>query len=156
MARTKKFIVHPTDDKLNQFPPEVRELVKKGREHGFVTQQELMKAIPAIEDDLVLLDEIYGLFLDLGIEVIDAKDAMAFKPEQDDEEKVVEEKVKKTAVKTVELREIANDSIRMYLCEIGKVKLLTGGNAEFPFPVVVEGPPEKYTVFPTLPQMRWR
>ena len=68
MARTKKFIVTPTDDKLNQFPAEVRDLVKKGREHGFVTQQELMKAIPAIEDDLMLLDEIYGLFLDLGIE----------------------------------------------------------------------------------------
>ena len=90
MARTKKFIVTPTDDKLNQFPPEVRELVKKGREHGFVTQQELMKAIPAIEDDLMLLDEIYGLFLDLGIEVIDAKDAMAFKPENKEEEEVVE------------------------------------------------------------------
>ncbi len=125
MARTKKFIVTPTDDKLNQFPPEVRDLVKKGREHSFVTQQELMKAIPAIEDDLMLLDEIYGLFLDLGIEVIDAKDAMSFKPENKEEEEVVEEKVKKAAVKTVELREIANDSIRLYLCEIGKVQLLT-------------------------------
>ncbi len=126
MARTKKFIVTPTDDKLNQFPAEVRDLVKKGREHGFVTQQELMKAIPAIEDDLMLLDEIYGLFLDLGIEVIDAKDAMSFKPENKEEEEVVEEKVKKSTVKTVELREIANDSIRLYLCEIGKVSLLTG------------------------------
>lgn len=126
MARTKKFIVTPTDDKLNQFPPEVRDLVKKGREHGFVTQQELMKAIPAIEDDLMLLDEIYGLFLDLGIEVIDAKEAMSFKPENKEEEEVVEEKVKKASVKTVELREIANDSIRLYLCEIGKVSLLTG------------------------------
>ena len=70
MARTKKFIVHPTDDKLAQFPPEVRKLVKKGREQGFVTQQELMKAIPNIEDDLLLLDEIYSLFLDLGIDVL--------------------------------------------------------------------------------------
>jgi len=125
MARTKKFIVTPTDDKLNQFPPEVRELVKKGREHGFVTQQELMKAIPAIEEDLILLDEIYGLFLDLGIEVIDAKDAMSFKPEGKEEEEVVAEKVKKASSKTVELREIAGDSIRLYLCEIGKVQLLT-------------------------------
>ncbi len=125
MARTKKFIVTPTDDKLNQFPPEVRELVKKGREHGFVTQQELMKAIPAIEEDLMLLDEIYGLFLDLGIEVIDAKDALAYKPENKEEEEVVEEKVKKASTKTVELREIAGDSIRLYLCEIGKVPLLT-------------------------------
>ncbi len=125
MARTKKFIVTPTDDKLAQFPAEVRDLVKKGREHGFVTQQELMKAMPTVEDDLNLLDEIYGLFLDLGIEVIDAKDALAFKPENKEDEEVIEEKVKKATTKTVELREIANDSIRLYLCEIGKVSLLT-------------------------------
>ncbi len=125
MARTKKFIVHPSDDKLGQFPVEVRDLVKKGREHGFVTQQELMKAMPHIEEDLILLDEIYGLFLDLGIEVIDAKDAIAFRSEEMEEEQVIEEKVKKVAARPIELREIANDSIRLYLCEIGKVQLLT-------------------------------
>ncbi len=123
MARTRKFITQPSDDKLNQFPPAVRDLVKKGQEHGFITQQELMKALPNIEDDLVLLDEIYGLFFDLGIEVIDAKDSLVLKEKEEDE--VVEEKIKKVAIKTVELREIANDSIRLYLCEIGKTPLLT-------------------------------
>ena len=129
MARTKKFIVHPSDDKLGQFPAEVRDLVKKGREHGFVTQQELMKAMPNIEEDLILLDEIYGLFLDLGIEVIDAKDAISFHTEEVEEEEqivaVKEVKGKKVVAKSIELREIANDSIRLYLCEIGKVSLLT-------------------------------
>jgi RNA polymerase primary sigma factor len=119
MARTKKFIVHPTDDKLAQFPPEVRRLVKKGREQGFVTQQELLKAIPNIEDDVLLLDEIYSLFLDLGIDVIDVKDAMIWKKDEEEEEKEMKDK------KDIELREIANDSIRLYLCEIGKVPLLT-------------------------------
>ena len=88
MARTKKFIVHPSDENWDKFPSEVKDLVKKGREHGFVTHQELMKAIPNIEDDLVLLDEIYGLFLDLGIEVIDAKDKML--ASQDVKEAVVD------------------------------------------------------------------
>ncbi|MFA5829191.1 MAG: RNA polymerase sigma factor RpoD [Candidatus Gracilibacteria bacterium] len=125
MARTKKFIVQPTDDKLNQFPVQVRELVKKGREHGFVTQQELLKAMPNVEEDLILLDEIYALFFDLGIEIVDAKDALIMKEEKDDEAVAVEQKIKKVA-KTVELREIANDSIRLNLCEIGKVALLTG------------------------------
>jgi len=83
MVRTKKFIVHPTDDKLAQFPPEVRTLVKKGRQQGFVTQQELMKAVPNVEDDLLLLDEIYSLFLDLGIDVIDVKDAMIWKNKEE-------------------------------------------------------------------------
>jgi RNA polymerase primary sigma factor len=126
MAQQRKFIVQPTDDKLAQFPNAVRDLVKKGQEHGFVTHQELLKAMPNVEDDLNVLDEIYGLFLDLGIEVIDSKEAMTFKSNEkdNDEEKVVEEKIKKTTTAQVELREIANDSIRLYLCEIGKVPLL--------------------------------
>lgn len=124
MAQTRKFITHPSDEKLNQFSPAVRALVKKGHEHGFVTHQELLKVMPNVEDDLMLLDELYALFLDLGIEVIDTKETLAWKPEKEQEEKVVEHKVKKPTAPQVELREIANDSIRLYLCEIGKVPLL--------------------------------
>ncbi len=124
MAQTRKFITQPSDDKLKQFPPAVRDLVKKGQEHGFVTHQELLKVMPNIEDDLSLLDELYALFLDLGIEVIDSKEALAFKGnKEEDEEGQVEEKIKKVS-SPVELKEIANDSIRLYLCEIGKVPLL--------------------------------
>jgi RNA polymerase primary sigma factor len=127
MAQTRKFIVQPSDDKLAQFPPAVRDLVKKGGEHGFVTHQELLKAMPNIEDDLMVLDEVYGLFLDLGIEVIDSKETLVWKAgeKEEDEEQVVETKIKKASTAQVELREIANDSIRLYLCEIGKVPLLT-------------------------------
>ncbi|MBD3269959.1 RNA polymerase sigma factor RpoD [Candidatus Peregrinibacteria bacterium] len=134
MARTKKFIVHPTDDRFNQFPEEVKDLVKKGREHGFVTHQELMRAIPNLEDDIMLLDEIYGLFLDLGIEVIDAKDKMLATQDVKEVSKEKDKPAKKKETKSeaasapakeVELREIANDSIRLYLCEIGKINLLT-------------------------------
>ncbi len=126
MAQTRKFIIQPSDDKLAQYPPAVRELVKKGGEHGFVTHQELLKAMPNIEDDLMVLDEIYGLFIDLGIEVIDSKETLVYKGDKGDEEEVeVETKIKKATTSQVELREIANDSIRLYLCEIGKVPLLT-------------------------------
>ena len=138
MARTKKFIQNPSDDRLAEFSPEVRELVKKGRTQGFVTQQELLKAMPNIERDLILLDEIYTLFMELGIEVLDMKDSLIW---GDEEEVNFEEEIAGLAVEAetakkpkkkeevkydVELKEIANDSIRLYLCEIGKVDLLTG------------------------------
>lgn len=138
MARTSKFISQPSDDQLAKFPEEVQKLIKKGREQGFVTQQELLKAMPNIEDDLILLDEIYSLFMDLGIEVIDTKDVLDV--EEDLEQNIEElnvtevtEKKKgtlqkrkaKKAQKEAEFKEIANDSIRLYLCEIGRVKLLT-------------------------------
>ena len=68
MAKIKKFIVHPTDDRLAGFPKEVQDLVKKGRGQGFITQEELLKAVPHAEDDVILLDEIYSLFLDCGVD----------------------------------------------------------------------------------------
>ncbi len=137
MARTTKFIQHPTDEQLDNFPKEVRLLVKKGKEQGFVTHQELLKAMPNIESDLILLDEIYSLFMDLGIEIIDTRDSMIL----DDD--AVSEKISKTSEKSdkprmtllqrreakkkksTDYKEIANDSIRLYLSEIGKVDLLT-------------------------------
>jgi len=129
--KLKKFITQPSDEQLAKFPKAVQELIRKGREQKFVTQQELMKAIPNIESNVILLDEMYTLFLDLGIEVIDVKDALIWKREEDEEDELIEEGIKKMKMKKVapkkevELSEIANDSIRMYLCEIGKVKLLT-------------------------------
>jgi RNA polymerase primary sigma factor len=125
MAQARKFITQPTDDQLKQFPEEVRNLVKKGHEHGFITHQELLKAIPNIEDDLTLLDELYALFYDLGIEIIDHRDVIVARDEKEDEEEADISNKIKGGVQEVELKEIANDSIRLYLCEIGKVQLLT-------------------------------
>ena len=125
--KLKKFINQPSEEQLLKYDKIVKELIRKGREQKFVTQQELMRAIPNIEGNLSLLDEIYTMFLDLGIEVIDVKDSLIWKKEPEEGEVVETAKVKKVAeYKTSELSEIANDSIRMYLCEIGKVKLLTG------------------------------
>jgi len=129
MAQQRKFITQPSDDRLKKFPQAVRGLVKKGQQHGFITHQELLKAMPNVEDDLMILDELYALFLDLGIEVIDSKETLVFKSDADKTEEEVEKgkstaKAKSSAASQVELREIANDSIRLYLCEIGKVPLL--------------------------------
>lgn len=122
MARTKKFISHPTDERLSAFPKEVQNLVRKGRGQGFITQEELLKAVPRAEEDVILLDEIYSLFLDCGIEVIDMKEADSMIWDKDTRGGEVAPRDKKK--RQVEFSEIANDSIRLYLCEIGKVSLL--------------------------------
>jgi RNA polymerase primary sigma factor len=178
MARTRKFIAHFSEEHLAKYPKEVQDLVKKGRHRGFVTQQELLHALPNLEEDVEFADDVYTLLLELGIDLIDVKDKMiwgkkekkdvkpvpvvsaeelaalakaeeeaeddgegakkdtkkkkikAGKGNRDDEveeEEVVEvtKKRSRSTRKTVDLSEIANDSIRMYLCEIGKVDLLT-------------------------------
>jgi len=131
MARTKKFITGISDEKLAKFPPEVRALIEKGKQRGFVTHQELVKAVPSVEEDVMLLDEIYAVFMDLGIKVMDVKDSMIWGDNARAEEDLLiqddgaEEAATEEADRQIQLQEIANDSIRMYLCEIGKVKLLT-------------------------------
>lgn len=156
-----KFIAQPDDKTLAKYPVAIRHLIQKGREQKFVTHQELLKGMPEIEENVILLDEIYTLFLDLGIEVIDVKDSMIWgkkvkkakselekeeeeleeilseydefedeeakkKKKEEEEEKEEEEVVdKKQARKQANLKEIANDSVRMYLSEIGRVELLT-------------------------------
>lgn len=123
--KLKKFISHPSDEQLSKYPKAVQDLIKKGREQKFITHQELLKAIPNIESNVILLDELYTLFIDLGIEVMDVKDSLIWKEENDEAEEARLAAAPEPP-KTAELSEIANDSIRMYLCEIGKVKLLTG------------------------------
>ena len=187
-SHPRKFIVQPTDEDLNRFPEAIRHLVKKGREQRYVTHQEIIAAIPNAEEDVDLLDEVYMLFVDLGIEVIDVKDALiwekkgkqgamglteavvedladivtdevtaddesesddadevsvAEKLEDDEDGEVMqmvatagiaindkeasdEEKKKRRKEREVDLLEISNDSVRMYLSEIGRVPLIDG------------------------------
>jgi RNA polymerase primary sigma factor len=167
------FIRQPTEEELAKFPPAVRKLVKKGREHGFVTQQELMKAMPEAEHNVILLDEVYTLFMELGIEVIDVREDLIWKKKQEEKKKKrkskkdegsnlstimredrhgLEEEVEEDIAelnemadgseeeseeeqspymseeekrRMLDLSEIANDSVRMYLSEIGRVPLLS-------------------------------
>ena len=185
-SHPRKFIAQPTDDDLKKFPEAVKHLIKKGREQRYVTHQEIIAAIPNAEEDVDLLDEIYTLFVDLGIEVIDVKDALiwekkgkvgvpaaaqtqdlteivsddsAAEEEADEEEEAEssvaekleddedggvmqmvatagiaiddkeasdEEKKKRRREREVDLLEISNDSVRMYLSEIGRVPLIDG------------------------------
>src|SRR3989338_6908738 len=75
-SHPRKFINKPTEGGLKKFPPDVRHLIKKGREQRYVTHQEIMSVVPNAEMNVDLLDEIYTLLVDLGIQVIDVKDVL--------------------------------------------------------------------------------
>lgn len=136
--------------RIAKLSPELQLLVAKGRDQKFITEQELMKVLPDVEDNLDVLDEVHELLFDMGIEVIDVKDekiwqeklqkekeAAAMGPggklagvagPSDEDLKAVEEENDKSAQDEqafVDLSEISNDSVRMYLNEIGRVSLLT-------------------------------
>ncbi|MDZ4217363.1 MAG: RNA polymerase sigma factor RpoD [Candidatus Gracilibacteria bacterium] len=120
--KQRKFIPLPSDEVLAQFPKSIKEMLKKGRAQGFITNQELMNVFPNAEEQIEMIDEAFSLFFDLGIEVVDVKDQLIWARKEDDE---VEEGGTKKLHKGNNLKEISNDSVRMYLSEIGKVPLLT-------------------------------
>ena len=114
----KQFLDIKVDEKLlDGMPEEIQELMKKGKKDGAVTQDEVMAAIPNAEEDLELLDEVYTRFLTLWVDIVDTMDK--------DNLFDSENKKPKDKKNSVSLSEISDDSIRMYLNEIGRVDLLS-------------------------------
>ncbi len=90
---------------------EVKELIEKGKRHGFVTYQEILQAWPEVETDIPTLDALFDTLAVRGIEVREPKRLLALPDEN--------EKPKQN-----ELADISDDSVRMYLREIGRIPLL--------------------------------
>lgn len=108
--------VNVPEKMLEWMPEEIQELMKKGKKEWNVTQDEIMAAIPNAEDDLDLLDEVYTRFLTLEIDIVD---------NMDKENLFSTDEKKKKDKSNISLSEISDDSIRMYLNEIGRVELLS-------------------------------
>jgi RNA polymerase primary sigma factor len=111
---------------------EVRNLVALGRDRGYVLYDEIYESLPdEVTNDPETLDEIYIRFADYGIEIVE--DASKF--EKTPEVTVEAEDKRLTALPEPDTAEEAatpepifaektNDPVRMYLREMGTVKLL--------------------------------
>lgn len=92
----------------------VQQLIRKGRQRGFVTFSELLKEFPVIENDIVFLEDLYAQFEEAGIDVLEEGGLL------DTEDEIFDKlKIGKGSDKRL-------DSVQMYLKEIGRHKLLTG------------------------------
>ncbi|HLB95406.1 MAG TPA: RNA polymerase sigma factor RpoD [Patescibacteria group bacterium] len=94
-----------------KFPAELRKLLEKGRQAGFVTYQEILQAFAEPERKIPLLDALYDEFFLQGIDVKEGRKLLEIETE--------------TSQKVSELKDISDDSVRMYLREIGRISLLT-------------------------------
>ncbi len=90
-------------------------MIKRGREHGFVTYNEIIKEFPTIESDIVFLEEFYERLGEAGIDILESGDLLDVSEGKD----VLKGKnVYKRGDSTY-------DSIQMYLKEIGRYSLIT-------------------------------
>ena len=98
---------------------EVRALVDEGREQGYLTSDRVADALQDVELTPDQIGGVYNLFADLGIDILEGEGVAT---DDGGETKPEEEIISKLdlSVKTP-----TNDPVRMYLKEIGKVKLLT-------------------------------
>jgi RNA polymerase primary sigma factor len=108
-------------------PPEpsvIERLVDKGQSRGFVTENEVMFTFTDVEDYV----EEYEAFLErldkIGIHLVEMKEGILGREKDRDD---VYEKIRVSREKKKgDIPEITQDSIQMYLREIGKIPLLTG------------------------------
>ena len=100
---------------------EVKELISKGREEGILTNEEISETLSEIDLSKEQIDNIYDVISNLGIEVVNEED--------EDIDSVIQKKKDDEILKAGKLdmgiKSPTNDPVRMYLKEIGKVRLLT-------------------------------
>jgi len=96
-------------------------LLALGYERGHITYEDILRVFPEAEEDVDRLDEIIGALMESGISVggTDGKSSERFIEIEEDEEE--EEKAAEDIYRAIEV----DDTIGLYLKEIGKVALLT-------------------------------
>lgn len=108
----KKIVIEPK--KTMDVSAKAYPLFQKGRDLGFVTFQEILQVFEEPEENLKEIEELLDLLASYGIEVIDSREVNL--PQ--------EEPISEAELRELE-NEITEDSVRLYLREIGKIPLIS-------------------------------
>ena len=102
----------------------IKDLIKSGRDMGFITQDQILNIFPKPEEHLIELDSLYASLIKTGIDV--------FESISDEEEKEAQKTVTELEKELESLAVIheggISDPVRMYLKEIGRTPLLKFGD----------------------------
>ena len=100
---------------------EVKMLISKGKADGLLTNEEIAETLSDIELSKEQIENIYDVVQNLGIEIVSEEDNDIDNrsPGKKDEGEIFTKRLDLT------IKSPTNDPVRMYLKEIGKVRLLT-------------------------------
>jgi len=99
----------------------IQSILKRGRERGFITYSEILYYFPTIEEDIMLLEDLYARFEKENIEVLESRE---FIDQTKKKEGAVSLKRRKRE-EEIDFDQLSQDSVQMYLREIGRIALLT-------------------------------
>ena len=105
-------------NKIKTLSEREEELIKIGKEKGYITYEKLAEALKGLEVDSDTLDELYTKLVSNGIEIIASEDE---NNEGEKKAKEVEILSDEDITKDINI----NDPVRMYLKEIGRISLLS-------------------------------
>jgi RNA polymerase primary sigma factor len=100
---------------------EVKSLIAKGRAEGHISIEEISENISELDLTKEQVENIFKVFDKLDIDVVDEKEEDLIENLEKKSDKVKEKKDKLG----INIKSSVNDPVRMYLKEIGKVRLLT-------------------------------
>jgi RNA polymerase primary sigma factor len=118
-AKTEKEAVAPLD-----WDKKINQLVARGVARGFLTEAEIIHTLPELEKNIPAIEKLLDILDAKGLEVVEAEEASVWQQAQ--EAARVKTKKEEQIAESYNLGDIYDDSIQMYLREIGKTPLLKG------------------------------
>ena len=108
-------------EEIKTFESRKADLIKKGKEKGFITYEELANGLKGLDMDSDSLDDLYNSLMENNIEIVTDESEVG-SDEEDATGGDIEDILKDNTI----AKEISiNDPVRMYLKEIGRISLLS-------------------------------
>jgi RNA polymerase primary sigma factor len=125
VAPRKKHVTEVEQEEVKGKAQIIAELIARGKQRGFVTEDEIIHLIPEVEEELDELENLYEQLETAGVKVVVSDDMLKI---DSDKEAEIYEKSKKDKNADSNLldgiEDSSSDLVQMYLREIGRVPLL--------------------------------